>query len=222
MNIVEALEKRHTVRRYTDQMISNEICEVIKKRITELNIEYGLNMKLITGNKDAFGGFVKLFMTRGVRNFLILSGNETNDLEEKLGYCGIDVALLAQQLGLNSWWVGGTYNKEKVKKMIQASTNGKVVGIIALGYGANQGKLHKSKKVEEVSEYKGTAPEWFTKGVQTALLAPTAMNKQAFVLKGNRNKVAISCDNGVYTNIDKGIVKYCFEIGAGKENFEWV
>ncbi len=221
MNTLEAMEKRHTVRKYTDQKVSNEILETIKKRINDLNNEYGLSMKIITENKEAFGGFVKLFMTKGVRNYLILAGNETNDLEEKLGYCGIDVALLAQQLGLNSWWVGATYNKEKVKKMMQASSKGKVASIIALGYGVSKGKPHKSKNVDEVSEYKGTAPEWFTKGVQAALLAPTAMNKQTFVLKGDGKKVAIICDNGIYTNIDKGIVKYCFETGAGKENFEW-
>lgn len=221
MNIIEAMEKRHTVRKYTNQKISNEILEIIKKRIDELNNEYGLSMKLITENKDAFGGFVKLFMAKGVRNYLILAGNESKDLEEKLGYCGINVLLLAQQLGLNSWWVGATYNKEKVRKMIPESSEGKVASIIALGYGAWEGKLHKSKNVEEVSKYKGAAPEWFTRGVQVALLAPTAMNKQAFVLKGDGNKVTIICDNGIYTNIEKGIVKYYFKTGAGKENFEW-
>ncbi len=221
MNTIEAMEKRHTVRKYTDKKISGEILEMIKKRINELNKEYGLSMKLITENKDAFGGFAKLFMTRGVRNYLILAGNETNDLEEKLGYCGMDLALLAQQLGLNSWWVGGTFNKEKITNMMQASFKGKVASILALGYGASNGKPHKSKNIEEVSEYKGTAPEWFVKGVQAALLAPTAMNKQVFVLKGNGSKVAINCEHGVYTNIEKGIVKYCFEKGAGKENFEW-
>lgn len=221
MNIIEAMEKRHTVRKYTDQKISKEILETIKNRIYELNKEYGLSMKLITENTDAFGGFVKLFMTKGVRNYLILAGNEVNDLDERLGYCGIDMALQSQQLGLNSWWVGTTYNKEKVKKMLQASSREKAVSIIALGYGASNGKLHKSKNAEEVSEYKGTAPEWFAKGVQAALLAPTAMNKQGFVLMGDGNKVAITCDNGIYTNIDKGIVKYCFEIGAGKDNFVW-
>jgi hypothetical protein len=221
MNTLEAMEKRHTVRKYSEQKVSNEILETIKKRINELNNEYGLSMKLITENKDAFGGFVKLFMTKGVRNYLILAGDETNDLEEKSGYCGIDVVLLAQQLGLNSWWVASTYNKEKVKKMIQTSSKGKVSSIIALGYGVSNGRPHKSKNIDEVSKYMGTAPEWFTKGVQAALLAPTAMNKQAFVLKGDGNKVAIICNNGIYSNIDKGIVKYCFETGAGKEKFDW-
>ena len=31
----------------------------------------------------------------------------------------------------------------------------------------------------------------------------------------------ITCDNGIFTGVDTGLVKYHFELGAGKENFEW-
>lgn len=222
MNIIEAMEKRHTVRKYTEQKISDETQNRIKRKIDELNKQHGLSMTLITESKDAFRGFVKWFIAKGVRNYLILAGNESDDLEEKLGYCGIEVALLAQQSGLNSWWVGSTYHKEKVTEMISADSGEKVVGIIALGYGATDGKPHKSKSIEEVTEYNGEAPEWFLKGVRAALLAPTALNKQAFLLKADGNEVSIVCNNGIYSHIDKGIVKYCFETGAGKENFKWV
>ena len=47
------------------------------------------------------------------------------------------------------------------------------------------------------------------------------MNKQSFFLKGRGRKVHIDCNNAAYTDIDRGIVKYHFEVGAGKENFEW-
>ncbi len=53
------------------------------------------------------------------------------------------------------------------------------------------------------------------------MLAPTAMNKQKFRFSLDGNKVKIDTVSGVCTKIDLGIVKYHFEIGAGKENFEW-
>ena len=34
-------------------------------------------------------------------------------------------------------------------------------------------------------------------------------------------KVATRAGPGFYTKVDLGIVKYHFELGAGKENFEW-
>ena len=35
-------------------------------------------------------------------------------------------------------------------------------------------------------------------------------------------KVEIQTGYGPFVKTDKGIVKYHFEIGAGKENFEWM
>ena len=99
---------------------------------------------------------------------------------------------------------------------------GRINGIIAVGYGATQGVPHKSKSADEISQYKGTAPQWFKDGVDALLCAPTALNKQAYMVKGEGRKVSLTCTNGHFAGIDLGIGKYHFEIGAGKENFQWV
>lgn len=65
------------------------------------------------------------------------------------------------------------------------------------------------------------SPEWFRSGVEAALLAPTAVNQQKFTLTYADGKVAARAGTGFYTKVDLGIVKYHFELGAGKENFEW-
>ena len=90
----------------------------------------------------------------------------------------------------------------------------------------------------------GTTPEWFKKGVEAALLAPTAVNQQKFFFRYIPPKVSLSAEHrfennsphgdGVhrvkaerkfsligYTKMDLGIAKCHFEIGAGKENFKW-
>ena len=56
-----------------------------------------------------------------------------------------------------------------------------------------------------------------------AALAPTAVNQQKFlfILIGDR-QVKAEATGGFYSQIDLGIVKLHFELGAGKENFEWV
>ncbi|MCD7812982.1 MAG: hypothetical protein LUH20_02835 [Lachnospiraceae bacterium] len=48
------------------------------------------------------------------------------------------------------------------------------------------------------------------------------MNKQAFTIKGKGNQVSMTCANGSYSGADLGIGKYHFELGAGKDNFEWM
>lgn len=218
MDFKEAMQKRHMVRKYTDKPLSDEIIAKINERIELNNKTYNLNMKLMINNSKGVSSIMKLIMARGVNNFIILAGDVSGNLDERLGYSGADIMLYAQTLGLNTWWVGGTFNRS-VRRYVD---NKKVTGIIAIGYGQTQGVPHKSKKVEDVSKYEGTIiPPWFISGVDGALLAPTALNKQNFMLIGNGNRVKIECSNGIFTGSNVGLIKYHFELGAGKGNFEW-
>jgi hypothetical protein len=79
----------------------------------------------------------------------------------------------------------------------------------------------KSKSYEDVCKVNGAAPDWFRKGIDAALLAPTAMNQQKFKFILNDNKVKAKAGIGFYSKVDLGIAKYHFEIGAHKENFIW-
>ncbi len=218
MDFKEAMQKRHMVRKYTDKPLSDEIIAKINERIELNNKTYNLNMKLMINNSKGVSSIMKLIMARGVNNFIILAGDVSGNLDERLGYSGADIMLYAQTLGLNTWWVGGTFNRS-VRRYVD---NKKVTGIIAIGYGQTQGVPHKSKNVEDVSKYEGTIiPSWFISGVDGALLAPTALNKQDFMLIGNGNRVKIECSNGIFTGSNVGLIKYHFELGAGKGNFEW-
>ena len=218
MDLKEAMKKRHMVRKYINKPISDDLINKINERISMNNKKFNLSMKLMVNNNKGVSSIMKLIMAKGVNNFIILAGDNSANLDERLGYSGADIMLFAQTLGLNTWWVGGTFNRS-VSKYVD---NKKVTGIIAIGYGETQGVPHKSKMVEDVSKYNGTIiPSWFISGVDGALLAPTALNKQNFMIIGDGNKVKIECDNGIFTGSNVGLVKYHFELGAGKENFKW-
>lgn len=221
MTIQEAIRTRHTVRRYTDRKIPEETVLRLTARIREHNERFHLRMRLVTENTDAFGPVLRMFLAKGVRNYVILASTNTNSnsANERLGYCGADIMILAQTLGLNSWWVGGTFSRKGVRR--QAEDGDAVAGVLALGYGATQGVPHKSKRPEDISRYDGTPPEWFSRGVESVLLAPTALNKQAFTICGSGGTVSMTCENGIFSGVDLGIGKYHFEAGAGTENFTW-
>lgn len=218
MTLEEAMQARHTVRKYTDAPIPKELISKLNARILEHNQKYGLAIKLITNDGSAFGPVVKLILAKGVKNYFLLAGPDTPELGEYLGYSSADLMLYAQTLGLNTWWVGGTFNRKGITKKADGN---KAIGIVAVGYGAAQGTPHKSKNPREVSSFEGNPPAWFLEGVKAALLAPTALNKQAFFIKGHGEKVSITCNNGIFTGADLGLVKYHFELGAGIDNFEW-
>ena len=143
--------------------------------------------------------------------------------EEKVGYYGEKLVLLAQTLGLNTCWVGLTY--KKIPGAFQLGEGNIVHCEISLGYGANQGVQHPLKPLEKFYEADGEVPAWFKAGLEAALLAPTAVNQQKFkfiLREGNKVEAQALRSLAGYTIIDLGIVKCHFEIGAGVENFTWV
>ena len=79
----------------------------------------------------------------------------------------------------------------------------------------------KSKPMETLCPAAGAMPEWFRRGMEAAMLAPTAMNQQKFTISLSGNTVTAKSSGGFYSKTDLGIVKYHFEIGAGKECFTW-
>lgn len=220
MTIKKAMKERHMVRKYIDKPIPSDLVEKLNARITEKNQTYSLSLSLVTGNADGLGTLAKM-LGKGVKNYIVLAGPDSANLDEKLGYCGADMILYAQTLGLNTWWVGGMYNAKGAQKNMNSGA-ARINGVLAIGYGQTQGVPHKSKTAAEISSYNGTAPQWFIDGVDALLLAPTALNKQAFTVRGDGNKVHLTCDSGHFAGIDLGIGKYHFEVGAGKDNFEWV
>lgn len=78
--------------------------------------------------------------------------------------------------------------------------------------------------VNDDSEAGGSMPELFKKGMEAVLIAPTAVNQQKFKFilhEGNMVDAKATFALNGYTDIDLGIAKCHFEIGAGKENFTW-
>lgn len=91
--------------------------------------------------------------------------------------------------------------------------------VIAVGYGETNGTEHKTKPAEAVMKADAPVPKWFQKGIEAALLAPTAMNQQKFLFTLTGNSVTAKAGTGFYTKVDLGIAKYHFEIGAGRDIF---
>ena len=221
MTIKEAIPQRHMVRKYINKPISADTVTLLNARIADNNTKYGLNLKLVTNNSDGIGGIAKLLLTKSVYNYIVLAGQDCSDLDEKLGYCGADLILYAQTLGLNTWWCGGMFNGKGALKHME-SANVRINGVIAIGYGQTQGNPHKSKTADKISKYNGEPPQWFKNGVEALLYAPTALNKQPYMVTGSENNVTITAGDGHFSGIDLGIGKYHFEVGAGKDTFEWI
>ena len=239
MTLQEAIEARHSVRAYKNEPLADDAVKILEEQIAILNCEGQLHMQLILNEPKAFQGtLAKYGKFRNANNYIVMAGKKAEDLDERIGYYGEHLVLLAQTLGLNTCWVGLSYSK--VPGTYELGEDEKIACYIASGYGETQGVSHKIKTVEQVShsavktpgsskDASDITPSWFKKGVEAALLAPTAVNQQKFSfeyigVKKDRHQIRAKKGFSIigYSKIDLGIAKYHFEIGAEEVNFDWV
>lgn len=220
IDIIEAMKQRHAVREYDgDRKIEQDKLDILNERISSINKESGLRIQLVTDEPKAFDGFMAHYgKFSGITNYIALIGKKDSSLNEKCGYYGEQLVLLAAQLGLDTCWVAMSY--AKVKNAYDIAKGEKLCCVISLGYGKTHGIPHKSKTAEEVAVIKEDTPKWFIDGVNAALLAPTAMNQQKFGFMLDGDKVVAKAGKGILTDIDLGIVKYHFEVGADRKLFD--
>ena len=220
MNLKDAMYERHSVRAYEDRPIDAELLEELEALIRDCNEESGLHIQLVTNEPKAFQSLMARYgQFKGVTNYIAMVGPKSPSLDELCGYYGEKIVLRAQMMGLRTCWVGATY--KKIPDAFEVAAGEKLVIVITIGYGLTDGTPHKSRKAGLISNVSDKSPLWFRNGIRAALLAPTAMNQQKFKLDLEEGHVKARAGIGPYAKVDLGIVKYHFEVAAGKENFTW-
>ena len=219
MDLMEAMQQRHSVRRYENKPLDEETARTLEELVAAVNAESGLHIQLVKDEPKAFDSAMARYgHFSGVTNYFALIGKKGAELEELCGYYGEKLVLEAQRLGLNTCWVALTF--KKTPDAYTVAPGEKLSVVIALGYGATQGVPHRSKPLEALGSVEN-APDWFRAGVEAAALAPTATNQQKFRFDYENGKVTAKPGMGFYTKMDLGIAKYHFELGSGKGPEIW-
>ena len=228
MTLQEAIQARHSVRAYKAQPLTDEDAALLQEKIAAVNSAGRLHIQLIRNEPKAFmGPFARYGKFRGVTDYLVMAGMKADDLDDRIGYYGEQLVLFAQTIGLNTCWVGLSYTK--IPGTYTLNEGEVIQAYISIGYGETQGVTHKIKRIDKVSNVSDSTPDWFRRGVEAALLAPTAINQQKFSFEylppeeGQLPRVVAKRHFSLvgYTQMDLGIAKYHFEIAAGTDNFQW-
>ena len=220
MTELEAIKARHSVRSYLDKEIEADKKALICAEVEKVNKESGLHIQVVFDDPDCFDTNRPDYgIFKNCKNYFVMIGKK--GMDEEIGYFGQKLVLFVQTLGLNTCWAKTSYKKGNAQGDIENGEKRYIV--IALGYGETQGANRKSKPAEKLSNISEASPEWFRLGVEAAMLAPTAINQQAFYLTQQKNSVKAKTTFGLpaLAKMDLGIVKYNFELAAGKDNFTW-
>lgn len=227
MTLLQAIQTRHSVRHYISKPLTPDIVQALQAKIDQCNREGKLHIQLVLNETKGFNGIMAYGSFSGVENYLVMAGEKAPDLDQRIGYYGEQIVLLAQQLGLGTCWAGISYRK--VPKAYQLNQREKIACMISIGYPDDPGRNMRKKTIQELSNADVHSPEWFVKGIEAVRQAPSAVNQQKYrfeYLPPQQDNIArVRAHKGFsmigYTKMDLGIAMLHFEIGAGKENFQW-
>ena len=149
MTTAEAIEHRHSIRKYTDKPITGAVRDNLSAFIDSVSVESGLEFRLCLDEPKAFDSLLAHYgRFSGVRNYIAISGPAGKD--EAVGYYGEKIVLYAETLGLNTCWVALTYSKANAS--FARSDSVKPYLVIALGYGADRQLYYVQQESESASE----------------------------------------------------------------------
>lgn len=171
--------------------------------------------------RGAIGSYGKI---KGASAFIAFIGDMKDpNVQEKVGYTGEGIVLEASSCGLGTCWVGGFFRPDTAASLTDMRENEKVLAVTPLGYAEKKvsleekimtgfGRTHKRTPLGAlVSGLKADIwPEWVTKALEAARLAPSAVNRQPwrFYISGNGITVAVDNLNDSYSiskRLDCGI-----------------
>lgn len=231
--LLEAIDKRRSVRSYINKSVDKESIEKINGIINKLNKEDSFRFELIIDSPKAFSSFRKSYGTfKGVNSYISLVINEKDpDAMEKIGYYGEQLLLEAVKMNLGTCWVFATFDKDSV--ITKLNSGEKLIGVITIGY-HNESfsfgeklsySLVGARKVKPLDYYYSSEeelPDWFLGGVSALSKAPSAINTRPVVMTFKDGITTATLGRkSKAPQTDLGIAKFHFVSGAGGGCFSW-
>jgi hypothetical protein len=182
---------------------------------------------------DVFTGILGSYgRVTGAPHLLVFIADERGPFpDQHVGFTGEGVVLEATRLGLDTCWVGGFFKASKVRRVVDLAEGERVYAVSPLGcarrsVGAIERSMQsmagskKRKCVEELAPGIGsTWPAWAVMALETARLAPSAVNRQPWRFRLEDGGLVIAKDSSLETpkvtkRLDCGIAMLHAELGA--------
>lgn len=244
--LIDAIDVRVATRRFDPAPLDDAVRARISSMLDAVGTASGIHLELLAGFEDVFRDANASGHLSNSRDVIAVSAPEGDDWDEKAGYYAERVVLGLTLLGLGTCWVAGSWNREAVERHRHARPDDVLrAGVIVGNVPASEAYLttpfdeltarqrdHRGSKTweqttPEMSEdERQAAPSWFRDGVEAALKAPSALNRQPVLFRyeaGDGTAIAtidpLAADS--FAVLDLGIAKLHFRIGAGGGRWDW-
>jgi hypothetical protein len=164
---------------------------------------------------------------------LLFIGDERADFaDQHVGYTAEGVVLEAAARGLATCWIGGFFSPKRVAQLVDLGPGERAYAVSPLGYAmpdyssaeralsSLSGSRHR-KRVTEIAPgiEHGRWPAWAAAAVETARVAPSALNRQPWRLRFEDGGLVLAKDSAFETprttkRLDIGIAMLHVELAA--------
>ncbi len=141
MNIIETIQKRHSVRTYTGEPLQQEHVAQIKEFIYQLQVPFGKKARIEWINVNSGEKPVKLGtygFIKGASAYLALIYEEAVFAETAAACMFEQVILFCTNLGLGTCWLGGSFNRGDFKKQLPLRPNETLRIVSPVGYASDK------------------------------------------------------------------------------------
>lgn len=245
--LIDAINIRSSVRAYDPDPIDDDTARQLDMQIDAVNMLGELNIQLVRNQPQVFDEANASGHLTNAANYLAVVGPADDDeARERAGFYAERVVLAATLRGLGTCWVGGSWNRDEAARHCRVARHQELYLGIVIGHPRDH-EAHRATSYDELVERRRThresksyerftpgmddearaaAPEWFRNGVEAAMKAPSAMNRQpiVFAYDAATGRASASIDpefNSPMALNDLGIAKLHFQIGAGAGTWTW-
>ena len=232
-----AVARRTSRRAFDGQPLADELLDAVDACCNEFRPYPDARVVLVRSTDvEVFKGIVGSYgrVTGSPHLLVLIADARAPYSDQHIGYTGEGVVLEATALGLDTCWIGGFFSAEKVGRVVDLAEGERVYAVSPLGHAlrvpstteSTMRRMAGSKKrkcIEELAPgIDRTWPEWAVAALETARLAPSAVNRQPWRFRLDEGRLVIAKDRGFETpkvtkRLDCGIAMLHAQLGASAE-----
>jgi len=141
MTMIEAIQKRRSVRTYTGEALSEGHVTQIRQYIHSLQAPFDVKARIELISTQSNEEKIQLGTygwVKGACNYLVLVYEEAPFAETAAAYMFEQVILFCTSLDLGTCWLGGSFSRADFKKQIKLNPNERLRIVSPVGYASDQ------------------------------------------------------------------------------------
>lgn len=238
-----AMASRHSRRAYDATPVDTDALEAISALTEQWTPYPDARVALVTTlSADVFTGAIGAYgKVTGAPHVLVFIARDRGDFSDQhVGYTGQAIVLEATRLGLATCWVGGFFNPRRVARIVNLASGEHVLAVSPLGHPLERStpseramsRLADARRRLPIAEIApdaaiGSWPDWAVAAMETARIAPSAMNRQPWRFRMEGRGLVVAKDGALESSkvpkrLDIGIAMLHVHLAAATHGIDGV